>query len=251
MRERKAGRPGRSVAFLGGDGEEFRRALEAPNNTERLLAAAFVWSRDNLLRAFPPIEGRPSAQQLGELGLVIRGAVLRSLRRQYSRDTRDDSNLLRGYPEDAYALAEQTRAIVEDWWARDVAANPSRSLDERIAKLAGALQHPPSRQGHSGPESELSQLRYLAAVEDALDRLEKRRGSRYSHEELEDLFGRLTATQYRSLRSLRRLDLACRFASKTVTPHKSPRRIRDLLPKLRALAESLEDPLAFVWGRNT
>jgi hypothetical protein len=146
-----------------------RKKFQATNNLDWLLTLVCWYVRDNLLRAFPASD-LPGVKEylLRRIGEVLHAAILEKLRQYHPKDAkRDDSTVLRYYPDQAAALLNQALGYLVDLWRRDFIKYPKVTLAERCQRLVPSLAHMPQMRGKSA-HGETSQLFMLVMYEDAL-----------------------------------------------------------------------------------
>ncbi len=238
-------RPGRSLEFLRGSRSVFRQKLQSANNLDWLLTLAVWGFRDRWLKILPPISPRFGSVDgpVRGVGLALSRAVIERLRRQFPAEAdRDDATLVRYYPDQTAAILNQTLGHLDDVLSRDLMQRPGDPLESRVPRVLPKLMALPSRTGRSA-ESDLSKLRYLAAYEAAFEKLSYRRGTGrgtdYLPEDIEKVFGPPGSKEKRLL-SMTRQQLALEYASRTVEPKLTARRVRDLLPTLKRLARAMD-----------
>jgi hypothetical protein len=146
-----------------------RNKFQATNNLDWLLTLICWYVRDNLLRAFPAPD-LPGVKEylLRRIGEALHAAILEKLRRYHPNDAkRDDSTVLRYYPDQAAAVLSQALGYLIDLWRRDFIKYPKATLAERCQRLLPSLAHLPQMRGKSA-HGETSRLFTLVMYEDAL-----------------------------------------------------------------------------------
>jgi hypothetical protein len=242
---------------------QLREKFKAHDNLDWLLTLICRYFRDHLLKAFPASDP-PEVKQflLRRVGETLHAAILLKLKQYHPKDSaRDDSTLLRYYPDQATSLLIQALGHLVDIWQGDFLKHPNAYLAERCQRLLPRLGRLPKLRGKSA-RGETSNIFVLVMHEDSLrllDRLPVRRDNKHRRMEILQALRNSAPSEIHPLvvstvsqasdqelddwSALSKKEIALIIASRAVGGSVSPEWLRHLLPKMKAQARRIDDAL--------
>lgn len=264
------------------DEETLQETLRRQNNLDWLLKLLCWHIRDHLLKAFPPADAReittPYVRLIGE---TLARAVLQKLRQQHPRDRhRDDSILVRYYPDRAGSLLALAISHLDESWWRDYQKRPRDTLAARVQRRLPSLRVLPNQRGRSVLGTSY-RLLFFMVYEEAYRRLKALPPTRGEHltertrqrrerifrevfcdlPQVEDpqlarrlfhpvtgeIFFKISSTEYEGWLFLTKQEIALEIAVRAIkaSPGMSmtPEYLRRILPTLRKEARALDRAL--------